>query len=163
MANETGIGVTVDRVEEFLKSINELTRQQVLVGIPQSTSGRSGSPIDNAALGYIHENGSPAKNIPARPFLYPTVNRLQDQAVGMLKKAAELSLDNKPAQAQNTLEALGMMAATAVKNAIVAGEGFQPLADATIAARQRRGNMSTKPLIDTAQLLGAISYVVRCK
>lgn len=160
MTAENGVLVSLDRTEEVLRSIQELTKKVVLVGIPSTDGGRSGAPINNATLAYIHEFGSPARNIPARPFLHPTINRLRDQAVAMLRQAADYQMDHKPGDALNQLEALGTLAVAAVKNNIVAGGDprFAPLAAATIA---RKG--STSPLIDTGQLLNSITYVIRDK
>jgi hypothetical protein len=75
----------VDRAEELIKAVNELTTSDVLVGIPKKNNARRDSPIGNAALARIHEFGSPAQNIPARPFLYPGVKRIRKQAVAMLR------------------------------------------------------------------------------
>lgn len=174
-SNANGIEVTEDSVDEFLKAIDQLAKSEVLVGIPDSASGRSG-PITNAALGYIHENGSPARNIPARPWLYPTVNRLADQAGAMLQKAAEFQLDHKEGQAMNTLEALGLLAVAKIKNNIISG-GDPPFRDWSDSYKRQRGvfgqttrseqtphapkNLNYTILVDTAQLLNAITYVVR--
>jgi len=160
MALPNGVETTVDRTEEFLRAIQSLTRKQVLVGIPSSTSGRSGQ-INNAALGYIHEHGSPARNLPARPFLIPAVNRLAPQASALLQKAAEFALNGRADQAQATLEALGMQAATAVKNNILAG-GDPKFADLALSTQRRKGTPYTI-LVETAQMLNAITYVVRDK
>jgi phage gpG-like protein len=160
---ENGINVTLDNTEELLKSVKELAKQQVLVGIPSSGS-RSDGP-SNATLGYIHEFGSPARNIPARPFLFPAVNKLKDKATEMLKEAASLYMDHKEGQAKAVLESIGIMAMNAVKNNIVSGGDptFAPLAPATLSARQARGHAGTKPLIETGQLLNSITYLVRKK
>jgi hypothetical protein len=50
-----------------------------------------------------------------------------------------------------------------VRAFITAGQGFAPLAAATLAARRRKGRTGTKPLIDTGQLRRAITYVLRRK
>lgn len=162
MADEP-VEVTLDRTDEMLKAIGELTNKQVMVGIPSSAAGRSQGPMNNATLAYIHENGSPAANIPARPFLRPTVNAIHDRAVAMLQKAATFTFDGKPAEADNQLQALGMLAAAEVKKTIVAGIGFAPLSPNTRRGRMQRAGMAIKPLIDTAQMLNAITYVIRKK
>jgi hypothetical protein len=156
---ENGVTLTYDGSEALLKTIKAFAGNIVLVGIP-SGSGRADNGPDNAALGYVHEFGSPAKNIPPRPFLIPGVNSVRDKAVKLLQRAAELQLDNKPGPAMQALQAVGQVAADAVKAKIVSGP-FAPLKPATIAARRRRGNLGTKPLIDTTQLLKSITYVIR--
>lgn len=155
---DTGVTVTLDRTDAIVKQITALTKTAVMVGIQAANAGRREGPIGNAQLGYIAEHGSPAKNIPARPWLIPVVNRLKDQAVAMLKQAAEFDLGGEPAKAQNQLNALGLMAQSALKANITAGgdPAFAPNAPATIA---RKG--SSRPLVDTAQLLNSITYVIR--
>lgn len=155
---DTGVTVTLDRTDAIVKQITALTKTSVLVGIPAANAGRREGPIGNAQIGYISEHGSPAKNIPARPWLIPVINRLRDRAVQMLRQAAEFSLNGEPAKAKNQLDALGLTAVSDLKNNIVGGgdPAFAPNAPATIA---RKG--STSPLINSAQFLNAITYVIR--
>ena len=71
MANDR-VRVTRDRVSEVLSAVTKLVGREVLVGIPEDNTERvNGDEATNAQLGYVHEFGSPAKNIPARPFLIP--------------------------------------------------------------------------------------------
>jgi hypothetical protein len=157
MPLEAGVSVEMNRIEAVMKQVTELSKLQVLVGFPAATASRSGEPINNASLAYVMEHGSPARNIPARPFLGPAGNAMQDRAVAMLRQAADLQLHEKPAEARNALDALGLAAQAAVKNKIVSGP-FVPNAPSTI---ERKG--SDKPLIDKAQMLNAVNYVVRRK
>ena len=137
------VTITLDRTEAIVKQITALTKTSVLVGIPSSANGRRDA-VSNSQLGYIHEYGSPAKNIPARPWLIPVVNRLKDRAVQMLQQAAEFDLNGEPAKAQNQLNALGLTAVSALKANIVAGgdPAFAPNAPATVRAKG-----SSSPLI----------------
>lgn len=157
MALDIGVDLTLDRSEELVKAIRALTRKQVLVGIPSTAAGRTG-PVNNASLGYIAEYGSPAQNVPARPWLGPEMERQSRKAVDLLKRAAQFAGSGKLNDATKQLEALGLQTATAVKNNIVSGGDpkFAPNSPVTVA---RKG--SDKPLIDTAQMLTAITYVVR--
>jgi len=160
MAVENGVIVNLDLVEQTMRTVQDIASTQVLVGIPAANTARQGGPIGNAALGYIHEMGSPAHNIPARPWLAPPVNRMRDEAAAMLKKAAELRFDGKAAEADQVLNALGLTAQSKVKANITAGGDpkFAPNAPSTVA---RKG--SDSPLIDTAQLLNSVTYVLRRK
>jgi hypothetical protein len=157
---ENGVEIKIDRVKEMLDSVSYLTKNKVMVGTPAATAGRSGDPINNAAIGYINEYGSPAKNIPPRPWLYPPVNAMQDKAAAMLEKAADAVFDGKPGDAENTMNALGLLAVAEIRKFIVAG-AFVPLAPRTLADRKRRKITSTKPLLATYSFWRAISYVVR--
>src|ERR1019366_6299725 len=93
-----GVKVTVDKTDDMMRAVKLLTTRRVLIGIPDVNAAREPSaddpsPINNAALGYIHEFGSPINNIPARPFLVPGVASIKDQAIARLKKAAQAALD----------------------------------------------------------------------
>lgn len=156
---ENGVTITYDGSEALLKAIKVLTDTVVMVGIPDSSTRSEGGP-SNAELAYIHEFGSPIKNIPARPFLIPAINDFQAKAEALLTKSASLQMDGKPAEAQEALQAMGQAGADAVRAKIVSGP-FAPLQAATIAARQRRGSRGTKPLIDTTQMLKAVTWAVR--
>ena len=78
----------------------------------------------------------------------------------MLRRAAEFQMDKKPGDARNTLEALGQKGADAVKAKIVSGP-FAPLSPATLRGRARQHISGTKPLIATAQMIQAATYVIR--
>lgn len=178
--------VKVDRLAEVVKSINALTGKDVLVGIPDTMTERKPDeeadhgPMTNATLGYIHEFGSPAANIPARPFLIPGVKDGRKQYENRLKKAAQLALDGNTSGVEAQLSMAGQEARDAVKAKINSG-GFEPLADATLRRRAAKGRKGAaaelasrragnapgtdlaKPLIDTGQLRNSITYVVRGK
>ena len=51
--------VTVDITARVMVNIREIPEKRLLVGIPAEENAR-GEEIGNAALGFIHENGSPA-------------------------------------------------------------------------------------------------------
>ena len=154
------IQVKVDISAQVLINIREIPSEKLLVGIPAEENAR-GEEIGNAALGFIHENGSPARNIPPRPFLVPGVRDAEPQAVAMLAvPTAEALTKGKYALAKG-YERAGLVCQAAVKKRIVSQEGFAPLSPRTIAARERKGYKGTKALIRTGQLLNSITYVVR--
>ena len=158
--------VTIDRVGDILKGLKTLEDQRVLVGIPANeTERRPGpdgttQPINNAALGYIHEHGSPEANIPARPHLMPAVASLKDYVTEQYAAAAKDAMEGKHERVSKRLNAMGLKAQAAVRQYIVDGE-FEPLAEATLAGRARRKVTRTKPLIDTGQMRNAYTYVIR--
>ena len=79
------VTVTRDIAGKVLANIRAVPQKKLLVGIPAEENARGGE-IGNASLGFIHEYGSPARNIPARPFLIPGVQDAEPQAVAMLAK-----------------------------------------------------------------------------
>lgn len=154
--------ITKDNVPGFLAAVKRMTQDQVLVGIPSSTTERPGSPITNAALGYIHEFGSPRANIPARPFLYPGILSVQDQISTQLHNAGKQALGGDPDATTAALQGVGMIAASAVQKKITDGP-FAPLAPSTLAARKQRGVTRTNPLMDTGALRRSITWTIRRK
>lgn len=156
------VTITKDDVAKVLANIQQMAGKEVLVGIPAEKTARKGDPITNASLGYIHEHGSPARNIPARPFLVPAVKNASNKIASAMKGlAAQATTD--AAAVDKALNAGGLVAQSAVKKQIVSQEGFTPLKAGTLAARKRKGFQGDKALIRTGQLLNSISYVVREK
>lgn len=179
-----------DQLPQLARALEAVLNVEVLVGIPATNAERDAAAtkeITNAALGYIHEFGSPAANIPARPFLIPGIEKVEDDVAERLNKALTSACDmdgGKGAQAH--LQAAGSVASSSVKREV--GANGPPLKPSTIRNRQRgRGTKSKResekhylrliaggmsdadaqsaagirPLIDTAQMRNAITYVLR--
>jgi len=176
--------VVQDHTAELMRSIRQLVKREVLVGIPSDKTERmaQGEAINNATIGYIMEHGSPAKNIPARPHLIPGIANARPAILERFEKAARAGLQGDVAEADRQLSAAGMLAASSVKALITAG--LSPaLADATLASRVRRnraakgaaaelarraqgiapGSDLAKPLIESGQYRNAITYVLKTK
>jgi hypothetical protein len=161
----TKVRTVVDNSATFLKAQKELRSSQVLVGIPAEKAPRTseeakGMPINNAALGYIHNYGMPSQNIPARPFLEPGIKNAGSQITNYFGKAGVAALEGNTSGVLKNLTAAGIVAASSVRAKINSGP-FEPLKASTLAARHRRGRTGEKPLIDTAQLLRSISFILR--
>jgi len=156
------VKITRDKMAAIIKAVSDLSRKDVLVGIPDSSPERKEGPISNAQIGYILDKGSPAKNIPARPFLVPGIHDVQAQCADRLKKGATAALSGNPAGADAALTAAGLTAEMSVKAKI--NSNIQPeLAESTIEARRRRGVTRENTLVDTAQLRNSVTHVVRSK
>lgn len=140
--------LTVKRndLDAVVRALRELARKEVLVGIPASTADREegdSSPLNNAELGYIHENGSPSQNIPARPFLIPGVEKQKESISSHMEKAMRAALKGDSTKLANELNAVGLVASTGARYEIQHGD-FEPLQPATI--RNRRKNRKTKSM-----------------
>lgn len=183
MAQTTGIKVLLDKTQNLADAIFLLATSRVMVGVPGDASDR-GSPISNASLAYIHENGSPAANIPARPFLKPTIKARDAEINARLKRAGELAFEGRKDAVARELQRLGMETRDAVKMRIRSNIP-PPLALRTVMGRiYRRKSKQWRAkrikavhaniaagvppqtglftaLIDTGQLINAINYVVR--
>lgn len=155
--------IKVDRLKEVLQSINGLVQKQVLVGIPDSAPERDDdAPLSNAAIGYIQETGSPANNIPPRPFLVPGVEDATPKVTPHLQKSVEAALEGDLSGAERRMGSAGLVAQNSVRAKI--NSGIKPdLRPSTIADRLRRGRTGTVPLVDTGQLRNSITFVIRRK
>lgn len=182
---KVGASITKDLLPTVRKNTEFLTRQQVLVGYPGSTSDRKDEDgglvgMTNAALGYIHEHGAPEVNLPARPHIMPGIRRAQEGITRRMYAAARAAIGGDLSTIDRNFSSAGMLAVNAIVN--VLNEGVPPpLADSTLRARARKyrsrwaernelarrkagfepGMTLVKPLIDTGQLKQAVTYVVR--
>lgn len=152
-----------DDVASLMKAVKSLTKTDILVGVPSEETERDdGAQINNATLAYIHENGSPAAGIPARPFLAPGIEAAKEKITDRLQRAAKAALSNDTGSANVQLNSAGLIAQNSVRGLI--NSGIAPALEAsTLASRRRRGRTGTVPLIDTGQLRNSITYVVREK
>lgn len=167
MALNTGLNVTTDNLLKIMGSIKELTSHDVFVGYPDNGPIRKPVPgkaePTNAEIAFIQEHGSPARRIPARPFMVPGVIAVRSQAEFLLQKAALAGLQGEKDKAMVYLNQLGLVAVGSVQRAITRGEGWPPLSPYTLAMRRARGVRRTHPLIDTGQLRQHVQYVIRRK
>jgi hypothetical protein len=201
-----GEAVALAKPEDVARATKQLAGVRVLVGIPSDSkeraltlpqeaqnmfSGATSKPVSNALLGYVHEFGSPAQNIPARPFLIPGVKNSRSKWERYLRQAATAALEGNDGVMDRALNAAGQIARDAVAATITAGIP-PPIKPATMAARARhRGGGADRaearsayrgfheryeagietevtgggvtPLIDTSQLINSITFVVRKK
>ena len=175
----SNLHIVVDKTDEVIQAISDLSRQRLLVGIPDSEAGRTDGQASNAVIGYAQEFGIPP-HLPPRPFLLPTVRDEKDLIAAQFRQMGRLALENDRRGVLRLMNALGLKIASEVKARITAGIP-PPLAPSTIAGRLRktqagrtalrRGGFRSStgqaaasvfiPLIDTGQLRNAITYVIR--
>ena len=161
------VRITKDQVPLLLQAIEGLTRQQVLVGIPGDTGARTGVPIGNVGIAYINEYGSPAANIPARPFLQPGINDAMPAIIARLRAGAvkALTFPPDPSVGTRTLMGVGLLAQNSVR-AVITAVIPPPLAASTIRARRTRKvapRTGTVPLLDSGALRRSVTFVLRPK
>jgi hypothetical protein len=145
--------VVKDNVPKLMRTVKSLEGFTATVGFK---GGRSDSNLNNAQIAYINEHGSPAKNIPARPFLGPGITEAMPElraVAGQVVRQVLTSLD--PAVAAKGMEIIATGLEAAVKKKILTGH-FAPLKPATI---RRKGH--SKPLIDTGQMYDSVEGRVR--
>lgn len=162
------VTVTKDLTKKLAAQLKALVRDQVLVGIPSSTAGRepdpeNPEPINNATIGWLMENGSPAANIPSRPHLKAGIIKAKDEIVSRYRSGAKALLDGRIDDPEVIHTAVGLIAENSIKGLIEDGTELAPLSERTLAARRARGRTGTKPLLDTGAYRNAITHVVRPK
>lgn len=180
---KSGVSVVVDKSRNLEGSLRTLASLEVLVGIPADKGERKadpenpgGEPMTNAQLGYIHETGSPKRNIPARPFLKPGIRKAKRPITDQLRAAALAALDGNDGGVRAAYEKAGLIAQNSVRAQFVDGD-LAPLAESTLdkrpkATRDEKGRITKRPksrresgavnpLILTGQLRKSVSYVVR--
>ncbi|GJD47005.1 hypothetical protein AFCDBAGC_4890 [Methylobacterium cerastii] len=165
-----------DLTYELERTLRDLASMEVVVGIPAEAGTHADSGLTNAALGYIHEFGAPEANIPARPFLFPGIERIQDKIADKLAKGgaraveATVASGNRTtgkAEGQKALQRVGILAQNSVRGVITDGIA-PPLSARTVYDRlhrkkNRRSPGPMTPLVDTGKLREAITYIVRPK
>jgi hypothetical protein len=177
--------VLVDNTPMIAAAIKRLANTDVMVGIPsdqeqphydesggqaKGTEKRTDTPsgIGNANIGYIHETG--AGHVPARPWLSPGIRLNQRKWTDYMKQAGKLAFTGNVVAADKAWNAAGITAVSGVK-ARIQSDIPPPLSPRTVAGRvARRGDAvgsatasDFTALIDTAQFINSVSYVVRQK
>lgn len=145
-------------VGRMIEGYRFIKNTDILVGIPEDKNVAHSGGITNAELLFIHQNGSPARNIPARPVLTKPLDDAEnvERLHGLYKNAIKLAMLGEVDSAKNIYEKIGMKAQVMVQKEF--GKIGPPLKPATIKAK---GSSAT--LIDTGALRQAITYVVRDK
>lgn len=150
---------TDKQLQAVQKSIKELKKIDVLVGVPQEEAGREQNGITNAELLYIHTNGSPANNIPPRPIVEPAIQDSKEEIGTLLKEAILKALEGDTDGAMAGMERAGTQGENAVKGWFTNPKNNW--AENAESTKKRKG--SSKPLIDTGQLRKSITHVVKKK
>lgn len=156
-----------DFTDAIMTGIRSLQDQETLVGIPSGEASRDQLPngespeINNAAILFINEFGSPANNIPARNPMKTGIRRAQERIAEEYKTAAKKALSRGQAAVETHFERVGIIASNSVKQVINQQIDMDPPSDATLLAREREGFKGTKALIVTGQTRNAITYVVK--
>ena len=144
--------------------------------------------LTNAALGYIHDNGAPEANIPQREFMVPGIQAAREKITDKLGQTMKAVLrGGGEAKIEQGFTQVGLIAANSIKRTI--NEGIPPpLSDRTLRARMKAGRKNgggarkgaaqeldrrwdgqapsleyAKPLVDTAQMRNAVTFVIRKK
>ena len=137
----------------FKNALNTLNNKSILIGVTQKSDARSDG-MNNATLAMVHEFGSPKHNIAERSFLRVPLSQNQEKITTLAKKQVYKALSSET-NVITPLEEIGVFSSNLCKMAIT--DGLTPaLKPATIKRKK-----SSKPLIDTGNLLNSITWEVR--
>lgn len=139
--------------EKWAKMVRDIKAagRHVNVGYPAGKEEADGTPV--ALIAAAHNFGVPDKGLPERPFMTQAV-------MGAQQKIVTLNRDNllKVLHGDMTTDAalgqLGAFVVGAIQREIKGGN-FVALKDETIERKH-----SSKPLIDTGQMLQSTTYVI---
>ena len=157
----------VKAAQRFMASV------EIEIGLPDGAGGGGGDGISNVQLAFILTNGSPVNHNPPRPFLEPALaDEKVRQIIGRHMKAAVVAvLKGDEGAARAELEKAGQAGEDGVKDYMASGS-FAPNSPFTISGGWMRNRVSgkpfhadpkgsSKPLIDTGNLQGSITHVVK--
>lgn len=143
-------------IARLRKEFESLKRAKLEVGYFDTARYPDGTPV--AYIAAIHEFGYAGKNIPARPFMRPTIAKKKQEWVKYLQGGFK-RVANGQMTVNDVLTQMGGAIAGQINESIVAVTE-PPLKDATVAARKRKlsdggkgakGSIS-KPLVATGVL-----------
>lgn len=123
-----------------------------------------GGEITNAELGALHELGNPDTGLPARSWLVRTFELKGDELRAMqLRVANALFALGSRFTIEQGLGMLGAWAAGALKATINDGLVVPRLEDSAAGRRTIARKGSTKTLVDSAQFVNSITWIVERK
>lgn len=158
MGFKAKVKVTVKEDRNFVRMIEEhqklLKKPFVKIGVLGGThepGTDKGKAISNIALAKIHEYGT--DTIPERSFIRSTVFENEPMIVELIKMV-KTNIYKGTMTVEKALDIIGLQVQTLMRNKIRDGDpSWPPLSELTIL---KKG--SSKPLIDTGQLLKSITY-----
>lgn len=142
-----------DDVMDALDEIgNSLSNIQLKVGFIDGATYPDGTPV--AMVAATNEYGNPANNQPPRPFFRNAIANHESEWTEAIGRGLQNGIG-----IEEVLAVVGEGAAGDIVQSI-ATLMDPPIKQSTIAARKRRGNDSTKPLVDTKVMIRDVHYEV---
>ncbi|HGH5415686.1 TPA: hypothetical protein ACJI3M_003295 [Citrobacter freundii] len=142
-----------DSIEDFLNNVaSQLDSKQLKVGFIDGATYPDGTPV--AMVAATNEYGRPENNQPPRPFFRNAIVEHENEWTDAIARGIRAGHP-----VDQVLEVVGAQIQGDVQESI-AQLMTPPLAASTIAARKRKGNNSTKPLVDTKVMIGDVNYEV---
>ena len=152
---ERALKEAFEKATETYRSVNDYS---IEIGVVEEKTKRKLATvgITNAQLMFIHENGSPLRNIPARPVLQMTLDYANKNLVEpTVDKCVKIILDNGPDEAlvERELNKLAIKLENYARKIIYSNDG-RLAPNAPSVAKAKGGN---HPLFNTGQLARSIT------
>jgi hypothetical protein len=143
------------KMADLTRRFAELAGHSVMVGIPEGKNGRTDEDeIGSAGILAVHEFGAPEQGIPERSVVRKSIH----DNLGKYRKLNEQNLRKVVRGEMSVAQALGILGAVASGDVqlTIRTADLAPLKPETI---RRKG--SSKPLIDTGQVIQSVTFEVR--
>ena len=140
----------LEGLEKLDKELKYLSSHAVKVGVLGDGSNNGVSVQDYAVF---NEYGT-SRGIPPRPFFRLSVGTAKEYMKNQVEQIIQGGMTG-----QQAYENLGEFVVQKIKKTIASGN-FAALDPKTIKIRQKKGNNSTKPLMDTHSLYESINYEI---
>lgn len=138
----------------YEKNLQQFKDSVVKAGVlAKDGSQNHGEGMTVFQIGMIHEFGVPEKNIPRRSFIRVSIENNIKEITKLIENNHRLVSENAMS-AKTALDRIGIKAQNTIKESF-RNNDWKANSRATI---KRKG--SSRPLIDTGQLIGSISYIV---
>lgn len=154
MAQQTRVRANLSKLDDMMKQFgtNFIARVGIL-GARAGATHDTESGMTNSQIGVIHEFGSETNNIPARSFLRMPLETRQEDLLEALDSATVKKLV-EAGEIEKVYKLLGIHAEGIVKDAF-RSSGYGNWPPNTPETVKKKG--SSRPLIDTTKLMGAIT------
>lgn len=142
-----------DSIENFLNNVaSHLDSKQVKVGFIDGATYLDGTQV--AMVAASNEYGRPENNQPPRPFFRNAIAEHESEWTDAIARGIRAGYP-----VDQVLGVVGAQIQGDVQESITQLM-IPPLAASTLATRKRKGNKSTKPLVDTKVMIGDVNYEV---
>lgn len=158
------IEVSNEGFKKMMNGLDFIEKSAVYVGIPEKETSREDEDITNAELLFIHTNGSPINNVPARPVIEPALKDDSERLSKILGKSAVSALNGNFADAEKYLKIAGMRGQNVSRGWFTNPKNnWPPNSPSVMRAKIKKGSTNPRPLIDTGELRKSITYIVKVK
>jgi len=154
--------VTTEAAKRLQKAIVDIEKTSAKVGWFKSAVYPDGTPVAQVAT--INEYGAPARNIPPRPFMRPTITQRETEWETLAANESRKVMAG--AQTVNGMFTVISLKAAAQVKITIKNIHSPALAESTVRARLARRKNKTitatlrKPLVDTGYMLSTLSSAV---